>query len=89
MTSEKFGAKGKKKQKLLKPGMLMLAAMFIWSAAHEPDQFTIGNTAAWLLGAVTVALVARAAFALASPIMRIIGIVLGQALHSLQSGAEQ
>jgi hypothetical protein len=81
-------AKGKKGGKLLQPGMLMLAAMFLWAADHEPARFTAGSLTGWVLGAVSVALLVRAGLALLAPALRILGIVFGHAFKALQSGAE-
>ncbi|HUW79477.1 MAG TPA: hypothetical protein VMV54_01130 [Acidocella sp.] len=89
MTTDKTRAKRKQKPKLLKPGMLMLAAMFLWSAQHEPPAFSLASVAIWLSGAVTIALLARAALALASPVLNIAGALLHQAFQGQNSGAEQ
>ena len=80
--------KGKQKPKLLKPGMVVLAAMFLWSAQHEPDAFDIGSVTAWALGAVTVGMLVYAALALASPVLHIMGSITGRALQAMQTRPE-
>lgn len=82
------GAKAKKQGKILKPGMLVLAAMFLWSAQHEPENFDPASVAGWVFGAVTVALLTCAAVALVAPVMRLLGAMLGQAMQSMQNGGE-
>jgi hypothetical protein len=77
-----------KKSKMLRPGMLMLAAVFLWSAKHEPPQFDITSLGIWALGAVMVALLTGAALALAAPLLGILGAILSQAVHALQNEAE-
>jgi hypothetical protein len=79
---------GKSRPKLLKPGVLTFAAMFIWSAQHQPLVFTPASLAGWALGAATVALLTRAALALAAPVLGVLGAIFTQALQHLQHGAE-
>ncbi len=78
----------KAKPALLKPGVITAAAVLMWSARHEPDAFTTASTGVWLMGAVTTALLVRAALALATPLIGLCGAVLGQALRVMQNGAE-
>ncbi|MDD2795457.1 hypothetical protein [Acidocella sp.] len=80
--------RGKTTPKLLRPGMLMLAAVFIWSAQHQPPVFTPASLAGWALGAATVALLTRAALALAAPLLGVCGALFTQALQHLQQGTE-
>lgn len=87
MAGNKFQAK--KKPKLLNSGTLMLAVMFLWSAQHEPPVFDIVNLATWILGAVSTALLARAALALAAPGLSIAAAILRRAFQGLQGRAEQ
>ena len=80
--------RGKTAPKLLKPGMLMLAAVFIWSARHQPPVFTPASLAGWAFGAATVALLTSAALALAAPVLGVFGAIFTQALQHLQHGTE-
>jgi hypothetical protein len=68
--------------------MLIFAAVFLWSAKHEPPQFNIATLGVWALGALTVALLARAAFAVAAPLLALFGAILKQAVQALQHEAE-
>lgn len=80
--------KSRTKAATLKPGLLMLAAVFLWSAKHEPPDFNIASLGVWTLGALTVALLARAAFALAAPLLGLLGAIFKQTLLALQHEAE-
>jgi hypothetical protein len=73
---------------LLKPGMLTLAAVALWSAQHEPVTFDTASLGTWLLGAVAVALSVRAALALFAPLLGLCTAILGQAYQSLQDRIE-
>ncbi|HQT46406.1 MAG: hypothetical protein B7X08_01320 [Acidocella sp. 20-63-7] len=80
----------KKKAKLMRPSMVVLAITFLWAAQNMPPSFTAGSVVSWGLGAFTVALLAGAGFALASPILKIFGTMLGQALreHKTHEGED-
>jgi len=80
-------AKGKKSAPL-KPGMLTLAAVAIWSARHEPDSFDPASLGTWLLGALAMALTLRAAFALAAPVLGICAALLAQIYQGGQDRIE-
>ncbi len=57
-----------KPKKLFSSFLLSLAAMTGWAAMHEPDSFiNPGMAGAWLLSAIAVGLLVRAALALAAP----------------------
>ncbi|GLR67512.1 hypothetical protein GCM10010909_21930 [Acidocella aquatica] len=88
MAKDPAAKRGKTRPKLLRPGMLMLAAVFIWSAQHQPPVFTPASLSGWALGAATVALLTRATLALAAPVLGIFGTIFTQALQHLQHGAE-
>lgn len=88
MAKDPAAKRGKTRPKLLKPGMLTLAAVFIWSARHQPPVFTPASLAGWALGAVTVALLTSAALALAAPVLGVFGAIFTQALQYFQNGAE-
>lgn len=82
-------AKSANSKKLLSPFMLTMAAMTGWAAAHEPAPFTIASVGVWVCGAVTVALLARAGLALATPVLGIMGAIFGRAMKAMRnSGAE-
>ena len=77
-----------KKTALLKPGLLTLASVFLWSARHEPASFNAASLSLWVLGALTTALVVQAALALAAPLLGIGAAVLSQAAHILHRGTD-
>jgi hypothetical protein len=89
MATNKSKSQGKKRPKLLNPGTLMLAVMFLWAAQHEPPVFNIVSLATWILGAASTALLARAALALAAPGITIASALLRRAFQGLQGRAEQ
>ncbi len=57
--------------RLIRPGPLVVAAAILWAAANEPTNLTPSSAAVWLLGALTVALLARAALALLQPLAKL------------------
>ena len=88
MAKDPAAKRGKTRPKLLRPGILMFAVMLAWSARHQPPVFTPASLSGWALGAATVALLARAALALAAPVLGMFGAIFTQALQHLQHGAE-
>ena len=88
MAKSPAAKRAKPTPKLLRPGMLMLAAVFIWSARHLPPVFTPASLSGWVLGAATVALLTSAALALAAPVLGVFGAIFTQALQSMRHGAE-
>jgi hypothetical protein len=62
-------------QRLVRPGPLMVAAAILWAAGNEPTGFTLSSTIVWLLGTLTIAILARAALALLQPLTKL-GIAL-------------
>jgi hypothetical protein len=62
-------------QRLVRPGPLMVAAAILWAAANEPVGFTMASTIVWVLGALTIAILARAALALLQPLTKL-GVAL-------------
>jgi cell division protein FtsW (lipid II flippase) len=71
----------KKKGKLMRPSMVVLAIVFLWAAQNMPPSLNAGSAVSWGLGAFTVALLAGAGFALAVPVLTIFAALLGQALR--------
>jgi ABC-type thiamin/hydroxymethylpyrimidine transport system permease subunit len=71
---------------LVKPGMVTMAAVFAWAAVHEPARFTPASCGVWLLGALTTALLVRAAMALISPLAAALAAALGQAFGDAPNG---
>jgi hypothetical protein len=66
-----------------------MVALAAWGAAHVPEQFTVASIGVWVCGAVTVALLARAALALGTPLIGILGVLFGRALKTArQDGVE-
>ncbi|GAB0116655.1 hypothetical protein [Acidisoma sp. 7E03] len=65
------------KTRVIRRGLVVLAVAILWAAGHQPDSFTPASTLIWTLGMVTVALLARAAFAVMEPVMKLgAGILL-------------
>ena len=62
-------------RRLVRPGPLMVAAAILWAAANEPSGLTLSSTIVWLLGSLTIAILARAALALLQPLAKL-GIAL-------------
>ncbi len=58
-------------QRLIRPGPLMVAAAILWAAANQPTAFTLPATIVWVLGTLTVAILARAALALLQPLIKL------------------
>jgi len=82
------GAAPKDKKKLLKPGLVTLAASLLWAAQHEPADFSLSSLAVWGLGALTIALMVRAVLALATPVFDLAGILFRQTVQALQDEEE-
>jgi hypothetical protein len=66
-----LGAAHGKAPRLVRPGPLMVAVAILWAAANEPTGFTMASVIVWLLGSVTVAILARAALALLQPLSKL------------------
>jgi hypothetical protein len=62
-------------RRLVRPGPLMVAAAILWAAANEPTGFTLSSTIVWVLGSLTIAILARAALALLQPLAKL-GVAL-------------
>jgi hypothetical protein len=77
-------AKPAKTRTLLSPLMLTLAAMAGWAAAYEPKNFTIASVGVWICSAFTVALLTRAALALFTPLLGMLGVICGRAMKAMQ-----
>jgi hypothetical protein len=71
-----------------KPGLMTLAVVAFWAAAHEPSRFSPASAGGWLLGAATVALLVRAGLALAAPLARLVSFLLGQAWREISREGE-
>jgi hypothetical protein len=63
------------KGRIIRPVPTVIAAAVLWAAANEPVSFTPSSIIVWLLGTVTIALLARAALALLEPLIKL-GIAL-------------
>lgn len=67
----------KRPKKVFRPFLLSLAAGAGWAAMHSPLHFSAPEeVGAWLISALAVALVVRAALALLSPIFGLLGDAL-------------
>jgi hypothetical protein len=62
---------GKPAARLIRPIPLVVAAAVLWAAANEPTDFGPAAIIVWLLGTLTVALLARAALALLEPLVKL------------------
>ena len=58
-------------QRLVRPGPLMVAAAILWAADNQPAGFTLSSTIIWALGALTIAILARAALAFLLPLVKL------------------
>ncbi len=67
----RLSAEQSRASRLVRPGPLVVAAAILWAAANEPTSFTPSSVAVWLLGALTIGLLARAALALLQPLIRL------------------
>jgi hypothetical protein len=74
--------------RLLKPGILTLAAMCLWAATHEPARLDTPSLLAWLFGALTIALLSRAALALAAPFFQLLAAACAPLLAPQRGGTE-
>jgi len=64
---------------LYRPGLIVISAVMFWAALNEPAMFNAASVTVWLLRAVTVGLLARAALALVEPATRLGAVLLSQA----------
>ncbi|HTI00218.1 MAG TPA: hypothetical protein VL752_04650 [Acidisoma sp.] len=63
--------------RLIRRGLVVLAIAILWAAGHQPTSFTPSSLLIWVLGMLTVALFARAAFAVLEPVLKLgTGLVL-------------
>lgn len=73
----KMSAGQRNAQRLIRPGPLMIAAAILWAAGNEPARLTLASTLIWLLGSLTIAILARAGLALLQPLAKLgIGLLL-------------
>lgn len=66
---------------LIRRGLVVLAIAILWAAGHQPISFTPTSLLIWILGMLTAALLARAAFAVLEPVLK---LGTGLVLHGLQ-----
>jgi hypothetical protein len=59
------------KGRLIRPVPVVIAVAVLWAAANEPATFTPSSIVVWLLGTVTIGLLARAALALLEPLIKL------------------
>jgi hypothetical protein len=72
---QRMSAGQRNAQRLVRPGPLMVAAAILWAADNQPAGFTLSSSIVWLLGSLTIAILARAALALLQPMVKL-GIAL-------------
>jgi hypothetical protein len=75
ITGQRLTAGQRNARRLVRPGPLMVAAAILWAAANEPVGFTLSSTIVWVLGSLTIAILARAALALLQPLLKL-GVTL-------------
>ncbi len=78
-----------RKTSFYRPVMVVIAITMFWGALHEPDVFDAGTIAVWALGAVTVALLARAGLALFEPSIRLVITLLLLAIERSRTEVEE
>jgi small neutral amino acid transporter SnatA (MarC family) len=86
MASEPAKSSPKAARRLYRPGMLAAAVTLFWAASQEPDQLSLPNLIAWLLGAATIGLLVRAAFAVAEPLLKLLANLTLQAASRVRAG---
>lgn len=69
------------KPRAIRRGLVVLAVATLWAAGHQPESFTPSSVVIWALGLFTAGLLARAAFAVAEPMIK---LALSLLLHLLQ-----
>jgi hypothetical protein len=72
---QRLSAGQRNAQRFVRPGPLMVAAAILWAADNEPVGFSLSSTIVWLLGSLTIAILARAALALVLPLSKL-GVAL-------------
>ncbi len=70
-----------------KPGLVLTSFVFFWAASHEPPAFTATSISIWIFGAITAALLAKAALVLTEPVTRILLTLLSPASKNSKSGS--
>jgi hypothetical protein len=72
MPNDRLSSSGKRGSgRLIRPGPLVIAAAVLWAAANEPASFTPAAIIVWVLGSMTIGLLARAALALGEPLAKL------------------
>ena len=75
-------------QRLVRPGPLMVAAAILWAADNQPAGLTLASTIVWLLGSLTIAILARAVIALLVPVVKLGTVLLLQGVPRQAPKAE-
>ncbi len=70
MSNRKLARKGSKGSFPYKPWLVAGAFALFWAGLHQPDGLTLAALLIWLLSAVTAAVLARAALAVAEPLVK-------------------
>lgn len=70
----------------MRRGLVILSIAILWAAGHQPAALSLTTVLVWALGIVTVALGARAAFAVGEPLVK---LVVTGFLSLLQRSAPQ
>ena len=55
----------------MRRGLVVLAIAILWAASNQPDSMTPSSILVWGLGVLTVALFARAGFAVIEPVCKL------------------
>ncbi|GAB0114424.1 hypothetical protein [Acidisoma sp. C75] len=59
------------KPKSMRRGLVILSIAILWAAANQPVTLSVTSLIVWVLGIVTVGLLARAAFAVCEPLLKL------------------
>jgi hypothetical protein len=87
--ARKSAKKAPKAKRLFAPKLLVFGVMLGWAALNEPASFDTASLAIWGLSALTVALLAGAAVALAAPAAGLFVALVRQAGAGAGARAEE
>ncbi len=75
--SRQISSNGKRGGRLIRRAPLVAGVAILWAAANEPASFSQSSIVIWLLGTITVGLLARAVIALVEPLVKLgVGLLL-------------
>jgi hypothetical protein len=65
-------------RRIFAPALLIAGVVLLWAALNEPAPFNGANLVVWLLSALVVGLLARAALALVEPVISVFATLIRQ-----------